>query len=109
MAPDSPSETTPDLGPRWGQLAALAVAVLLAMILWFSATAVAPQLSEAWRLGDSQQSWLTISVQLGFVAGTIISAAFNLADRFPVNRLMLFRGAFCMATTLAISSPTRPA
>ncbi|MHC4989467.1 MAG: MFS transporter [Planctomycetota bacterium] len=66
----------------------LAVVELLAMTLWFSASAVAPQMAEQWQLGDAGRSWLTIAVQLGFVVGALGSAVLNLADRFSPQRLI---------------------
>jgi MFS family permease len=59
------------------------VAELLAMGTWFSASAVVPQLSQIWGLNDAGQAWLTMSVQAGFVVGSVISALLNLADRIP--------------------------
>lgn len=82
-------EAANDADPlRWRQLGFLAAAVLLSMALWFSASAVAPQLTVRWQLSSSGQAWLTMSVQLGFVAGALISAALNLADRWQAQRLM---------------------
>jgi MFS family permease len=60
------------------------------MALWFSASAVVPQLELAWQLTGGQQSWLTMSVQIGFVVGALLSAAFNLADRVPTRLLLAF-------------------
>ncbi|WP_264778551.1 MFS transporter [Deinococcus aetherius] len=74
---------------RWSALSRLAVAVVLAMAPWFSAAAVLPQLRAAWVLTDAAASWLTLAVQLGFVAGAVLSAALNLADRVPPRRLIL--------------------
>jgi len=65
---------------RWRALTLLAVAELLCMSLWFSASAVAPALQTEWTLSESQTSWLTLAVQLGFVAGTLLSALLNLPD-----------------------------
>jgi len=48
-------------------LALLALALVLSMTTWFSATAVVPQLRAEWALGDTAAAWLTIAVQLGFV------------------------------------------
>ena len=76
------------MGSKWRNLLLLAVAVLLAKALWFSASAVVPQIAAEWGLGDSGKSWLTMSVQLGFVAGALLSASFNLADRVPLPRLV---------------------
>ena len=65
---------------RWRALALLSVAELLGMSLWFSASAVVPALRVEWSLSEGTASWLTIAVQLGFVAGTLLSALFNLPD-----------------------------
>jgi MFS family permease len=62
--------------------------LVLSLATWFSATAVLPQLRAAWSLNDAQAAWLTISVQLGFVAGAVGSASLGLADRIAPNRLM---------------------
>ena len=61
-------------------LALLAIAELLGMSLWFSGSAVVPALTKEWNLNGEAVSWLTLSVQLGFVAGTLLSAFFNLPD-----------------------------
>lgn len=50
------------------------------MSLWFSGSAVVPALSGEWNLSESTASWLTLAVQLGFVAGTLLSALLNLPD-----------------------------
>jgi MFS family permease len=68
----------------------LATAVLLSMSLWFSASAVVPQLAEEWSLSTSMQAWMTMSVQLGFVAGALFSAILNLSDRFSAPRVVAF-------------------
>lgn len=65
----------------------LACAELLGMSLWMAGTAVGPRLQLLWSLGDSEVGWLTTAVQLGFVAGTALSAMLNLADIIPARRL----------------------
>ncbi len=65
---------------RWKILALLAAAELLGMSLWMTASAISPQLAELWDLNDSQATWLTTVVQIGFVAGTALAALLNLAD-----------------------------
>src|SRR5947207_13960795 len=72
---------------RWRALVLLAVAELLGMSLWFSASAVAPALRAEWNLTESQTGWLTLSVQLGFVAGTLLSALLNMPDVISSRRL----------------------
>jgi MFS family permease len=63
-------------------LGLIAVGVLLATSTWFTGTAAAPLLRKIWGLSDVQGSWLTVSVQLGFIAGTFLYAALNLPDVF---------------------------
>jgi MFS family permease len=76
-------------------LALLSMAELLGMSLWFTASAVSPQLSELWSLSTAQAGWLTTTVQLGFVAGTALAALLNLADVIPSRRY--FAGAALLA------------
>src|SRR6185503_13999882 len=72
---------------RWRALTLLSVAELLGMSLWFSGSAVVPALTREWQLSPSQISWIAIAVQLGFVAGTLISATLNLPDIISARRL----------------------
>jgi len=67
----------------------LSIAELLAMSLWFTGTAVLPQLSMLWGSGIAITSWLTIAVQLGFVAGALIISIFNLSDIFRPTRVFI--------------------
>ena len=57
------------------------------MSLWFSASAVTPQLRSIWGLTTALAGWLTTIVQLGFVCGTAAAAVLNLADLVPAGRL----------------------
>jgi len=90
-------------------LSLLALTELLGMSVWFSASAVVPALSSAWRLSDSGQAWLTMSVQLGFVAGALVSALLNLADRVPARILFassaILAGAVTALIPLAAGGP----
>ena len=61
-------------------LTLLAVTLVLAMSPWFSASAVIPQLRTEWALSTTAAAWLTIAVQLGFVAGALLSSILNVAD-----------------------------
>ncbi|GAA3762609.1 MFS transporter [Spinactinospora alkalitolerans] len=69
-------------------LAWLALAMLLGMATWFSASAVVPQLTARFELSASSSAWLTIGVQLGFVFGAIATAFTSAADRFGPRHLM---------------------
>ena len=73
---------------QWRALGFLALAELLAMTLWFSATAVVPTLEIEWQLSSASAAWLTMSVQIGFVAGTFLIAFLDLPDLVNSRRLI---------------------
>ncbi|MFC1885936.1 MFS transporter [Thermodesulfobacteriota bacterium] len=73
---------------RWKALLFLSFAVLFAMSLWFSATAVLPALSREWQLGDGGRAGLTIAVQFGYIIGTLLSALGNLPDLYSPRIIM---------------------
>src|ERR1044072_2538703 len=82
---------------RWRALTLLSIAELMGMSLWFSGSAVVPALTREWQLSPSQISWIANAVQLGFVAGTLISATLNLPDIISARRLFAV-SAFLGAT-----------
>ena len=68
----------------------LSLAELLAMSLWFTGTAVLPQVTRLWHSGLALGSWLTIAVQVGFSLGAITFALFNIPDIFSPVKVMVF-------------------
>ena len=87
---------------RWRILVLLSVAELLGMSLWFTATAVGPQLAERWSLSPAEAGWLTAVVQLGFVAGTAVAAILNLADLIPARRYFATSALLAAAANAAL-------
>lgn len=85
------------------ETAILVVAVVLGMSPWFSATVTAPLMVQQWGAGDPL--WLTLAVQLGFVAGSMISAAFLLADRWRPRRLAAGSALVAALATAALVLP----
>jgi MFS family permease len=83
------------LAGKWRTLLLLSLAELLAMAVWFSASAVVPALTAAWSLDESGQAWLTMSVQIGFVVGALGSSVLTLADRIPSRQF--FAGSALLA------------
>jgi MFS family permease len=73
---------------KWRNLILLVLAEVLIFGLWFSASAILPQLTEEWQLSGAEQSWMTMSVQIGFVLGAFTIALLNLADRIAPSRLI---------------------
>lgn len=72
----------------WQALAVICAGVVCVLTVWFSATAIAPDLTMAWGLSTSEAAWLTNAVQVGFVVGAVGSSFVNLPDIVRMNRLM---------------------
>ena len=111
----SPSvDPVPVIGARRA-LTLLALALVLAMTPWFSATAVIPQLREQWDLSPSAAAWLTIAVQLGFVTGALVSSVLNVADVISARYVIfgaavgasLANVAFAAASGASLGVPLR--
>jgi len=83
----------------------IVVCQIAAMALWFSASAAVPSLLESGQLSTDAAAALTSAVQIGFVVGTLASAASGLADRFDSRVLFsaaallgaLFNGALLLS------------
>ncbi len=88
---------------QYRMLLLLAVAELLAMTLWFSASAVGPELAAAWELTSAETTWLTSAVQLGFVVGALGSAALTLSDTIRPRRLFAASALLGAAATALIA------
>ncbi|EAU40494.1 Possible transporter, Major facilitator superfamily (MFS) [Fulvimarina pelagi HTCC2506] len=73
---------------RWRMLGLVCVAIVLALTVWFSATAVIPELTQVYRLSPAESAWLTNGVQIGFVIGAVAASFVNLPDLVPVGRLV---------------------
>ena len=79
---------------RTGVLIWVTLAEVLAMSLWFSASAVSSTLATVMKLVPYQIPWITASVQIGFVVGAMLSAIFGIQDRinprlmFPVSAVL---------------------
>ena len=95
----------PRLDTKRRVVGVLAAAVVLAMSLWFSASAVVPQLTAEWGLSGAQQSWLTMSVQLGFVVGALLSALLTLSDVIPAPWLFAASALLAAAFNATIALP----
>ena len=85
-------------------LIVLAAAEFLGMTAWFSATAATPALIAEFQLDAGGASWLTMAVQVGFVAGTLVSALANLPDVLNARRLFAIG---CLVAAAANAMVTR--
>ncbi|HEY1953533.1 MAG TPA: MFS transporter [Gemmatimonadaceae bacterium] len=94
---------------RWRVLALLGFSELLGMSLWFSASAVTPQLRALWGLTPAEAGWLTTIVQLGFVVGTALAALLNLADLIAAGRLFSVSATLgALANAAVLAAPGYP-
>ncbi len=91
-----------DAARRRRMLAVVALATLGALTVWFSTNAISAALGDEFGFGDGELAWLTIAVQLGFVAGTLLSAFTNLTERVNARRL------FAIAAVLAALANVAP-
>src|SRR5260370_1778794 len=88
MSASGAIEARRDVSSR-GAFFLLSLAKLLAMSLWFTGTAVLPQVTALWHSDLALGSWLTIAVQIGFSLGAITFALFNIPDVFnPITVLV---------------------
>ena len=94
------------VGGQGRALAWIAASQLLALSLWFSASAVAPQLRDIWQLTTGEEAGLTLAVQVGFVFGALASSLLNLADIVPSRRLFIISAICGAATNLGLLAMT---
>jgi MFS family permease len=90
----------------------VSLAVLLATSTWFSGTAAARELVGLWSLSPTQGARLTSATQWGFIVGTLLYAASNLADRFDARRVFCvsaIAGALCNLGFAWLSDALAPA
>ncbi|MGM0715960.1 MAG: MFS transporter [Halobacteriota archaeon] len=89
---------------KYRVLGLLAMAELLAMTLWFSVSAVGPELATLWGLSATETAWLTNAVQLGFVAGALLSALFTVSDVIKPRYLFAVSAVVGAAATAVIAT-----
>jgi MFS family permease len=87
---------------KWTNILLTAGSVVLSLSVWFAGSAVVPQLIVEWDLTPRQQSWMTMTVQLGFVVGALSSATSNLSDRVSTRKLLAASSLAAAVATGAI-------
>ncbi|MEM9566196.1 MAG: MFS transporter [Actinomycetota bacterium] len=91
MSPSSPAieaDAGPVVSERARVLGLMALGLMLSMTTWFSTAAVLAQLRDRWELSTNEASVLIIVLQIGFVAGALVSAVGGLADRMRLRHLV---------------------
>jgi MFS family permease len=77
--------------------------VLLATSTWLSGTAAVPALRQEWGIDASSAAWITTSVQLGFVTGTLLLAMLNVADVFRARHVFFVSALLAAIANLAFA------
>src|SRR5258708_33309265 len=73
------------------------------MSLWFTGTAVIPQITTLWHSGLALGSWLTVAVQIGFSVGAITFAVFNIPDVFSPIKVLVVSAVAAAAANAAFA------
>ena len=79
--------------------------------LWFSGNAILPELERGLAIGANALADVTSAVQLGFIAGTLVFAVFNVSDRCRPRDVFLacaLLGALANAAMVALPHLANP-
>ena len=87
---------------KWAALGLAGFGVILAMSVWFSATAITAELTAHFDLTTSQKTWLTNGVQAGFVLGALTSSLLSLADVYRLTHMMTASAVLAAIANAAI-------
>jgi MFS family permease len=94
------------LTSKAGSLAILIFAQIAILSVWFSSTAVLPEMAVESGLSTDDLAWLSTAVPLGFAIGALIYAALGLADRYdPRVVFMLSALAGALANLALLIAP----
>lgn len=97
----------PPAGAKRRNLTLLSAALVMVLAVWFAGTAAVPALIAQGLITPGRAGWLTAAVQIGFVAGTLVSAALSLADRVE-GRLLFFASALTAAAATLAQTQVAP-
>lgn len=75
------------MGTKKYILPTIVIGQLLCTSLWFAGNAILYELRMHFELRDSALGFLTSSVQLGFILGTLVFALLSIADRFSPSKV----------------------
>ena len=103
MATAIQPQTRPEASSSGRVLFLLSIAELLAMSLWFTGTAVLPQITSIWHANLELSSWLTVAVQIGFSVGAIVFALFNVPDIFSPIKVLVVSAIAAAAANAAFA------
>jgi MFS family permease len=82
--------SNPDHRPaKLHAMALLVLAEVLVLSLWFLSSAIMPGVLADVTISPTRQALMSSGVQLGFVAGALVSSVLGIADRFDPRRVFL--------------------
>jgi MFS family permease len=84
-------------------LPAIVISQFFCTSLWFAGNAIMGDIVKQFHLSPNFLGYLTNAVQSGFIAGTLIFAILNIADRFSPVLVFLFSAIIASIFNLAIS------
>lgn len=102
---------TPSLLGRKGRSVGLILGCqVLGLAVWFASTAALPSIAEAEHISRARFAAMTSMIQVGFVIGTVMSAALGLADRIDPRRFFRIAALLGALSTVALVlvSPVGP-
>ena len=85
-----------------GSMAILMLAQVLVLSLWFISAATMPGMLAEVAISPARQAALSSGVQIGFVAGALVSAVLGLADRFDPRALFATCAVLAAAANAAL-------
>lgn len=74
----------------WRELFVISSALIFSMSLWFSTSIILVELEVKWNLNSMLISILHISIPIGFIIGTLVSAILSLNNRFSDKLIFAF-------------------
>lgn len=83
-------------------MALLVIAEVLVLSLWFISSATMPGMLAEVDVAPSRQALLSSGVQIGFVAGALVSAALGVADRFDPRRVFALSAVLAALANAAL-------
>jgi MFS family permease len=83
-------------------IAALSLAEVLTMSLWFVSAAILPEMTAEGGLGPARAAALSSAVQIGFVVGALALAIHGTADRYDPRGVFVATGLAAAAANLAL-------
>lgn len=93
----------PENDRPWHILPVIALAQFMGTSLWFAGNAVMVDLQQEWSLEEGALGMLTSSVQLGFIAGSLLFAVFNVADRLSPRLVFAVCASMGAAANAAVA------